>query len=375
MSLQPLTRRQLQTFDSQKEKIMRSAGIRSSGFFGTSLLFVVCLLLGSAGAFGQAQVAASDLRGTVVDPNGAIVPGATVTARNIGTGITRTVTSGEDGTYLLLALPPGEYEVTAEAPTFKKVTISPVRLTVGQSADLRIPMEVGAQDAVVTVTGENVELIETSKTSVATTIDQAKIESLPINQRDATGFALTLSTVGRDNGRPIRPAPTSGANIGGQRVRSTQVTVDGADVSDNSINAARSTVWIEAVQEYQVATNSYAAEFGRATGGVINVVTKRGTNEWHGSAFGYIRDKRIQSDNFFSPIENPDYRRTQYGFTLGGPIAKERTFIFAAYERRQRDESGFFTSDVAQGLTGSVTFTVPGLPSQTFANITPAQAS
>ena len=354
---------------------MRSAGIRTSGLFGTSLLFVVCLLLGSVGASGQAQVAASDLRGTIVDPNGAIVPGATVTARNIGTGIIRTTTSGDDGTYTLLALPPGEYEVTAEAPTFKKVTIAPVRLTVGQSAELKILMEVGAQDAVVTVTGESVELIETSKTSVASTIDQAKIERLPINQRHATGFALTLSTVGRDNGRPIGPAPTSGLNIGGQRGRSTQVNVDGADFTDNSINAARSTVSMEAVQEYQVATNSYTAEFGRATGGVINVVTKRGTNKWHGSAFGFLRDKRIQSDNAFSPIENADYRRTQYGFTLGGPISKERTFIFLGYERRVRDESGFFTSDVAQGLTASVPLTLPGLGPQTFSNITPAQAS
>jgi hypothetical protein len=169
---------------------MRSAGIRRSGFFGTSLLFVVFLLLNSVGIMGQVQVDASELRGTVVDPNGAVVPGATVTARNIGTGITRTVTSADDGTYVLLALPPGEYEITAEAPTFKKVTISPVRLTVGQSAELKIPMEVGAQDAVVTVTGENVELIETSKTSVSSTIDQAKIAALPINQRDATRICL-----------------------------------------------------------------------------------------------------------------------------------------------------------------------------------------
>jgi hypothetical protein len=156
------------------------------------------------------------------------------------------------------------------------------------------------------------------------------------------------------------------------------VNVDGADFTDNSINAARSTVSMEAVQEYQVATNSYTPEFGRATGGVINVVTKRGTNDWHGSAFFFIRDKRIQSDNFFSPVENADYRRTQYGFTFGGPIAKERTFIFVGYERRVRDESGFFTSDVAQGLTGSVTLpagAIPGFPAQTFSNITPQQAA
>lgn len=335
----------------------------------------LCIFALSMTGLSQAQAAASDLRGTVVDPNGAVVPGATISARHMGTSITRTTTSSQDGTYAFLALAPGEYEITAEAATFKKVTISPVRLTVGQAAELRIPMEVGAQDAVVTVTGESIELIEPSKTAISSTIDQTKIQSLPINQRDATGFALTLSTVNRDNGRPIGPAPTSGLNIGGQRGRSTQVNVDGADFTDNSINAARSTVSMEAVQEYQIATNSYTAEFGRATGGVVNVVTKRGTNDFHGSVFGYLRDKAIQARNAFSPIDDPDYRRTQFGFSFGGPIARERTFFFTAFERRQRDESGFFTSNVAQGLTGTLTFTVPGLPQQTFTNITPAQAA
>ena len=355
---------------------MTSAGIRYSVLLVKSLVLGLCLGFGAVTGLAQAQVAAADLRGTVVDPNGAVVPGATIIARNIATGISRSTTSGDDGAYTLVALPPGEYEITVEAATFKKVTISPVRLTVGQAAELRIPMEVGAASAEVTITGDAVELIETSKTSVATTIDQTKIQSLPINQRDATGFALTLSTVGRDNGRPIGPAPTSGLNIGGQRGRSTQVNVDGADFTDNSINAARSTVSMEAVQEYQVATNSYTAEFGRATGGVINVVTKRGTNDFHGSIFGYIRDKRIQARNAFSPIDDPDYRRTQWGFSLGGPFAVDRTHFFVAYERRQRDESGFFTSDVAQGLTASFTLpagAIPGLPAQTFSNITPAQ--
>jgi hypothetical protein len=345
---------------------------------GKTLFLAVMLFLGTTATFAQAQAAAADLRGTVVDPNGAVVPGATITARNIATGVSRSTTSGDDGNYTLVALPPGEYEIIVEAATFKKVTIAPVRLTVGQSAELRIPMELGAASAEVTITGDAVELIETSKTSVATTIDQVKIQSLPINQRDATGFALTLSTVGRDNGRPIGPAPTSGLNIGGQRGRSTQVNVDGADFTDNSINAARSTVSMEAVQEYQVATNSYTAEFGRATGGVINVVTKRGTNDFHGSIFGYIRDKRIQARNAFSPIDEPDYRRTQWGFAFGGPFAKDRTHFFVAYERRQRDESGFFTSDVAQGLTGSFLLpagAIPGFPAQTFSNITPAQAA
>lgn len=354
---------------------MRSATARVSVILSTFLILFLMAFICGGTVFAQAQATAADLIGTVVDPNGAVVPGATVIAKNSGTGITRTTTTGDDGSYRLIALPPGEYEITSEAATFSKVSISPVRLTVGQSADLTIKMEIGAQDIVVNVPGSSVELIETSRTTIANTIDQRRIENLPINERSATGFALTISTVGRDNGRPIGPAPTSGLNIGGQRGRSTQVNVDGADFTDNSINAARSTVSQEAVQEYQISTNSYTAEFGRATGGVINVVTKRGTNDWHGNAFGYIRDKSIQARNAFAPIDKPDYRRTQYGFTLGGPISKDRTFFFFAYERRQRDESGFFTSDVAQGLTGSLNFAVPGLPSQTFRNITPAQAT
>lgn len=335
----------------------------------TAILSCVCVL-------GQAQVSTADLAGTVVDPNDAVVAGATITARHIATGLTRTIVSGSDGGYSLIGLPPGDYEVTAEAPTFKKVVISPVRLTVGQSAELKVKMEIGAPDITVNVGGDTIELIEAAKTTVASTIDSERIQNLPINERSATGFALTLSTVGRDNGRPIGPAPTSGLNIGGQRGRSTQVNVDGADFTDNSINAARSTVGQEAVQEYQVSTNSYAPEFGRATGGVVNVVTKRGTNSFNGNIFGFLRDKAIQARNAFNPPgDKADFTRAQYGATLGGPIVKDKTFFFAAFEGRQRRESGFFTTDVRRGLNGSFSLAVPGLPLQTFANITPAQAS
>ena len=358
-------------------------------------LFVLVLLLAASVSplYSQAQASAADLTGTVVDPNGAVVAGATITARNLGTNIERTTTSGEDGAYRLLGLPPGEYEVTAEAPTFKRVAINPVRLTVGQAAELRISMEIGAQDAVVNVTGESVELIETTRTQVSTTIDQTRIENLPINERSATGFALTISTVGRDNGRPVGPAPTSGLNIGGQRGRSTLVQVDGADFTDNSINAARSTVSQEAVQEYQVTTNSYLPEFGRATGGIVNVVTKSGTNDLRGNVFGFIRDKSIQARNPFAPIidgdpdKRPPFTRVQYGATLGGPILKERTFFFGAFEQRRRQESGFFTSDIIAGLTSSAsigaiavpiptggTFVVNPAP-VTFPNLTAAQAN
>ncbi|HKP71244.1 MAG TPA: TonB-dependent receptor, partial [Pyrinomonadaceae bacterium] len=274
---------------------MNAVSRRLSALFGKLFVLSLFAAMGATTVFGQAQASTADLTGTVVDPNGAVVAGATIKAKHSGTNIERTTVSADDGTYKFIGLPPGEYEITSEAATFKKVSISPVRLTVGQSAELRIAMEIGSQDAVVNVTGDSVELIETTKTNVSTTIDQQRIENLPINERSATGFALTISTVGRDNGRPVGPAPTSGLNIGGQRGRSTLVQVDGADFTDNSINAARSTVSQEAVQEYQVSTQGYTAEFGRATGGIVNVVTKSGTNDFRGNVFGFIRDKSIQA--------------------------------------------------------------------------------
>ncbi len=247
---------------------MKAFPLRISAVVRIILTSAAIVLLSVSAIFAQAQASTADLRGLVTDPNDAIVPGATVTAKNSATGISRTVTANDEGTYQIFALPPGEYEISADAATFKKTVISPVRLTVGQSAELPIKLEVGTQDIVVNVSGDDVELVETTRTSVSNTIDQQRIENLPINERSATGFALTISTVGRDNGRPIGPAPTSGLNIGGQRGRSTLVQVDGSDFTDNSINAARTTVSQEAVQEYQVATNSYAPEFGRATGGI-----------------------------------------------------------------------------------------------------------
>jgi hypothetical protein len=347
-------------------------------------MLLICLTVIScvSVAMSQSQSNAADLQGSVRDPNGAAVKGATVTARNLATNVSREATTNDEGAYQILGLPPGNYEVTAEAAGFSKGVIASVTLTVGQRGDLDIPMAVGDVGAVVNISSAQVALTETTSNTVANTIDQHRIENLPINERSATGFALTLSTVGRDNGRPIGPAPTSGLNIGGQRGRSTQVSVDGADFTDNSINAARSTVSQEAVQEYQVATNSYAPEFGRATGGIVNVVTKSGTNDFHGNVFGFIRHKSIQARNAFAPLidndpnKKPPFTRAQYGFTIGGPIKQDKTFFFYSFEQRRRQESGFFTGDIIGGATSSVTIGAPFLPvSQTFTNLTPAQAS
>jgi hypothetical protein len=356
---------------------MRAFSLRFTTVVSRLLALAMVTLVFAGAAFAQAQASSADLNGTVTDPSGAVVPGATVTARDTATGVTRNTTSDESGEYKFIGLPPSTYEITAEATTFKKTIIPTVRLTVGQNAELTIRLEVGAEGATVTVTGGDVELVETTRTTVSSTIDQQRIENLPINERSATGFALTISTVGRDNGRPIGPAPTSGLNIGGQRGRSTLVQVDGSDFTDNSINAARTTVSQEAVQEFQVATNSYAPEFGRATGGIINVVTKRGTNEFTGNVFGFIRDKSIQARNPFAPFKTA-FTRTQYGATLGGPLLKDRSFFFFSFERRQRNESGFFTSNVTQGLTSSATIPViAGVNpvARTFNNLTPQQAA
>lgn len=348
-----------------------NASLRMAAFL---IVTVFCGLLGASAAFGQAQSNASDLQGVVRDASGALVNGATVTARNPATNTSKATTTDADGAYLIVNLTPGDYEVTVEAPNFKKAVLPAVKLTVGQRADLDVVLEVGQVSEVVTISGATAELVETSKTAVATTVDLQRIENLPINERNYLAFALTTSTVARDNGRPIGPAPTTGLNFGGQRGRSNLVQVDGADNTDNSVNASRTTVSQEAVQEFQVVSNSFAPEFGRSSGGVVNVVTKSGTNDFHGNVFGFIRDKSFQARNPFAPVADPPFRRTQYGVTIGGPLDRDRTFFFFAFERRRRDESGYFTSNVSQGLNGAVTIGAPFLPfSQTFNNITPSQ--
>ena len=357
--------------------------LRLTTFFIVTVIFT---LLGASVAFGQSQSNAADLQGYVRDPSGAAVTGATVTVRNPATNFSRDVTTNDEGYYQITNLPPGNYEITVEAAGFSKGRIPSATLTVGQRADLDIPLTVGAVGATVDISTAEVALVESSSTTVSNTIDQKRINDLPINERSATGFALTISTVGRDNGRPIGPAPTSGLNIGGQRGRSTLVQVDGADYTDNSINAARSTVSMEAVQEYQVATNSYAPEFGRATGGIVNVVTKSGTNDFRGNVFGFLRHKSIQARNGLAPIidndpkKKPGFTRVQYGATLGGPIIKDRTFFFTSFEQRRRQESGFFTSNVSSGITSSLAIgpgtSFPFLPfPQNFTNLTPEQVS
>ncbi|HEX3085387.1 MAG TPA: carboxypeptidase regulatory-like domain-containing protein, partial [Pyrinomonadaceae bacterium] len=346
--------------------------------FGTSMrILLVGAIIAScfSVAMSQAQSSAADLQGTVRDAHGAVVANATVTARNSGTNVTREATTNDDGFYKIVNLTPGSYELTVKVANYKTAILPSVRLTLGQTVNQDVPLEVGDLTATVTVTSVSPNIVETTNTNVATIIDRERIENLPINERNYLSFALTSSTVNRDAGRPIGPAPTTGLNFGGQRGRSNLVQVDGADNTDNSVNASRSTVSQEAVQEFQVVSNSFAAEFGRSSGGVVNVVTKAGTNDLHGNVFGFLRHKSFQARNAFAPIADPPFTRAQYGGTIGGTFRKDRTFFFGSFEQRQRHESGFFTSNVAQGLTSSVTIPITGLGNVTFRNMTAPQAT
>ena len=180
----------------------------SQGLSACVRLLFICAatIFCASAALAQSQANAADLQGYVRDPNGAIVVGATVTARNPATNFSRDATTNDDGYYHMVSLPPGEYEVTVEAATYKKAVVPSYKLTVGARADLDITLEVGQVNEIVNISVEDQPVVETSRTAIANTIEQQRIENLPINERSATGFALTISTVGRDNGRPIGPA-------------------------------------------------------------------------------------------------------------------------------------------------------------------------
>src|SRR6267143_2523503 len=207
-------------------------------------------------------------------------------------------------------------------------------------AEIPISLSVAGTEEVINVSSA-AELVETQRTSSTDTIDQRRIDNLPINGRNYINFALTDSRLARDTAPSIGAAPTSGLNMSGQRARANLVNVDGADAVDNSTNGIRSTVSQEGVQEFQIITNGYAAEYGRASGGVVNIITRSGANDLHGSLFGYLRNRNFQAVNPFSTVSNPAYTRVQAGAALGGPIKKDKSFFYFSYEGTWRQESGF----------------------------------
>ncbi|PYY13708.1 MAG: hypothetical protein DMG61_12450, partial [Acidobacteria bacterium] len=312
--------------------------------FCSAIVFLSLNLLTNA-----QNIATANLHGIVQDPNGAVIPNAKVTARLAAQNLERTTQSNADGEYVLLNLPPGSYSIQVDAAGFAKLVQSPVVLTIGQDAQLPVHMRVASTSEQVTVES-NAELVETQRSAESTTIDTQRIENLPINGRNYINFALTNSQLTRDDAPSIGAAPTSGLNFSGQRARANLVNLDGMNNVDNGVNGIRSTVSQEAVQEFQIITNGYNAEYGQAAGGIVNIITKSGTNDWHGSAYAYLRNRNIQATNPFSTVSNPAYTRVQPGATLGGPLVKDKTFFFFSFETTRRHETGF--SSIGQNNFG-----------------------
>src|SRR6266851_6113590 len=337
---------------------------RNQLLFALSVLLV--LILGNP-VHSSAQSNTATLSGAVTDPQGLGVKSAKITLVNKATGAERTTTADDNGRYTFVSLAPGIYRMTVDGGSgFSSLTAEEMVVTVGEDAIYNAKLQLHGVQQTVTVTSETAT-VETTKSEVSQTIDQRHIDNLPINGRNYINFTLTNSQTTRDVAPTIGPAPNSGLNIGGARARGNMVSVDGADAGDNSINGVRSTISQEGVQEFQLILSNYNAEYGRASGGVINIVSKGGGNEFHGDAFGFFRNKAFQARNPFSGQVDPltgnlnpvkqAYTRTQSGLTFGGPIKKDKTFGFFSYEYTQREESGF--SSIGVNNFGMQTVTLP----------------
>lgn len=331
-------------------------------------LALVCLLVHGNSSIAWAQVNTATLSGTVLDPQGLAVKTAKVTVTNISTGLERIIEADDAGRYNFVGLPPGQYRMAVDGGSgFAVYQKASLVLTVGENATFDPHLELKGVSQTVTVSTET-SAIETTKTEVSQTVEQRRIDNLPINGRNYINFTLTNSQTTRDVSPTIGPAPNSGLNVSGARARSNMVSVDGADAVDNSVNGIRSTVSQEAVQEFQMILSNYNAEYGRATGGVVNIVTKSGTNDVHGDIFGYFRNKSFQARNPFSGQVDPTtgvlnpvkqaYTRVQAGATLGGTLKKDKTFYFFSYEYTQREETGF--SSIGAGNFGVSPFNCGG---------------
>lgn len=305
----------------------------------------------SVTALAQAGTSTAEIKGRITDPNGAVVNGATVTATDSGKGVSRTATTDGDGEYRFLNLAPGAYNLRVQATGFSAQTKNAVQVTVGQTLDQDFSLQIGDASATVDVTSDPLA-IETEKSSLSTTVNERYIRELPIDRRDYLAFSLLAPGVVDSNALAdntdfrVTQTPQSGLSFYGSNGRGNNVTVDGAEANDQG-GGVRSTLSQEAVQEFQINRSNYNAELGGASGGVINIVSKTGSNNIHGSAFGYFRNQGLDAGDPFAIVLTgttlsrikPPASRQQYGFTVGGPIIKEKTFFFGGYEGLRRRES------------------------------------
>lgn len=306
--------------------------------------FVAALTL-SATAWGQVNTA--QLSGEVKDSSGALVPNAVITVTNLGTSATVTDKTDKAGFYQIVELQPGKYVVIAEHPGFKKIEKTGIELTVGQPAELNFSLPPGNSDTVVTVSA-NVELVNGTTAEIATTIGEKEITELPLNGRNpadlvflapgVTNLAETPSAGSYQNqvGNTI-PAATltgepGGASAGGGRQGSTFYMLDGVPNMDRYTSLSAPFPNSDATQEFRVVTNNFGAQYGFAAGGVVNIQTKSGTNKIHGNAFEFIRNDAVNATNYFTHLKDT-LKRHQFGGSLGGPIKRDKIFLFGNYQQ------------------------------------------
>ncbi len=294
------------------------------------------LLVACGSAF--AQQTSGNIAGRVIDQQGGAIPGVTVTAKNPQTGLTRAEVSDAEGVYRLNALPVGAYDLTVELQGFATIARK-IDVSVSQTLTLDFTMKVAQVAETVTVTGA-APLIETTSSAVSGIVDPKRVESLPLNGRQFANLAATVPGVGlgfhSDPTKSTQYAP----QINGGGGRNVNYQIDGGDNNDDTVGGLLQQFPLEAIQEFNFITQRFKAEYGRSNGGVMNIVTKSGTNQWSGSFFELFRDKSMnaQTENeFLLGVPKQDYRRNQFGGSFGGRIVRDRAFFFGAIERTQQD--------------------------------------
>jgi hypothetical protein len=301
--------------------------------------FPIALLLLACGSV-WAQTTGT-LLGVVSDPNGAVVPSARVRVTNIDTGFTANVVSTSEGSYLLPLLPIGHYSITVEASGFKSFKESGVMVPVAQNIRVDVKLEIGQVSQTVTVSGNAIN-IDTADPTIGETVDTARLESLPLNGRNALGLMGTLPGVTTANAPTTVEWARNGPSfsISGSRTNAGNLMLDGTTLTDALSGTSQNLPTVDALEEFRVLTDSYSAEYGRAAGSVILAVTKSGSNQFHGSAWEFIRNDAFDAANAFTPAgtRKPLLRQNQFGGDVGGPVflpkynGRNRTFFFFAWE-------------------------------------------
>ena len=313
----------------------------------------------------HAQTVGGTILGLVQDQQGGGVPKAEVTARSLDTGAVRKSVSTDNGEYRITGVPAGAYELSATAAGFKTEVRSGIVVTVGADVGVNLSLTVGAISEKVEVTGEAAQ-VDTSSSALGGFVNSTTIRELPLNGRDWLQLALlqpgALFNTGQtqtDSGRAQKGNGLA-ISISGGRATDNAFRIDGLVVNDYANAGPGSSLHVnmgvDAIREFSVLTNNYSAEYGRGSGGVINAITKSGTNEFHGSAYGFVRNSAFDARNFYDGRDIAPFRRAQYGGAAGGPIKKDKTFFFANYEKlgELKDLSNVFTTLSANAHNGLV---------------------